>query len=132
MADVITFRALAVENISRSGVQLRVGIPVPVGTALYALLENPTRGASCFRTIRVVSCVEERQGECVLGGRFDLGISRREVEDLTEPAVAQPIFCNLDPAPMPQGLHQHAQEAYGHFHFGGSRQARPWSNSVIR
>jgi hypothetical protein len=119
--NVITFRALAVENVSRSGVRLRVGLPVPVGTALYALLEDPTRGVSCCRRVRVVCCVEERRRECVLGGRFDLGISRRELEDLTETAVAQPLFCDLDPAAMPQGSHQAAQEAAGHLPVGGSR-----------
>ena len=99
IGDVVTFRALAVENVSRSGVRLRVNMPVPVGRALFAFLEDPARGVGCFRTVRVVYCVEDGRGEYALGGCFDQGLSPSDVEALTATAPAQPIILRprLDP-----------------------------------
>jgi PilZ domain-containing protein len=81
--NVVNFRALAVENVSPSGVRLRVDIPVPVGKVLRARLENPARGLGCFRAVLVVYCRQEAGGY-VLGGLFDRGISPSDMGALTE------------------------------------------------
>jgi hypothetical protein len=80
---VVNFRALAVKNVSLSGVGLRLDIPVPVGKMLRARLEDPARGVGCSRTVRVVYCAQEA-GAYVLGGFFDRGLSPTDMEALTE------------------------------------------------
>ena len=83
--NVITFRALAVENLSLSGVRLRVDVSVTVGGVLRADLENPARGVVCSRLIRVVYCWPEGGGDYGLGGFFDRGVSPSDVAALTKP-----------------------------------------------
>jgi hypothetical protein len=74
-----------VVNVSPAGVQLRVNIPVPVGSVLRAYLENPARGLVCSRMVRVVYCILETSGTYLLGGFFHQGISLSDLAALTEP-----------------------------------------------
>ena len=80
----VIFRALAVENVSPSGVRLRVDIAVPPGNVLNARLEDAARAVVCSRLVRVVYCYQEA-GAYRLGGFFGRGIHTSDVEAIAAP-----------------------------------------------
>jgi hypothetical protein len=90
LSGVIGFPVLAVLDLSVSGLQLLVDMPVPAGTVLRVQLHNPARQLTCTRAIRVAYTRPAPGADYLLGAFFGQGLSVAELEGLRAPDRLEP------------------------------------------
>ena len=92
LGGVRSVPVLAVCDLSVSGLQLLVDLPVPAETVLRAHLHNPVPQVHCTRTIRVAFTRPAPGAHYLLGAFFGQGLSLDELGGLRGAAAREPAL----------------------------------------
>lgn len=80
--DSIDFWAVEVHNLSEGGANLVLDRMVPTEKLIAVEFQNPEKGFSCERQLRVIYGFKDPNGDFYLGGAFSQKLTREEMKGL--------------------------------------------------